>query len=229
MDEEFLAKITNKLKEELARTVQQTLSNTMEDEVAQGVAKVLEKRGLTEDDNVNQDLQKRLELIDQEIKTLKSETNRFEFNADENAINTLDAASDELYKVIKNGENATLKIMDIVESQMDKLSSKQEEIENCKDDVPEMADKINSFFEDLNNDLLKIMTALSFQDITGQQLKKFIDFINNIEGILADIYHSSEEEQENQEKENTSSTENKKTDTSSQNDVDSIISQYGLE
>ncbi|GEM_PF-2319709 len=231
MDEDFLARVTNKLKEELARTVKQTLSNSMEDEVAEGVAKVLEKRGLAS--SGNEDLQEKLEKIDLEIKHLKSETNRFEFKYEgDSDNNVLQEASGELDKIIKNGENATLKIMEIVESQMHKLSSQQEEIQNFKTSSPELASQMEAFCEELNNDLLKIMTALSFQDITGQQLKKFIDFIKNLENILADIYRSSEEEN-TQDSSNTSRVnESKSQDDSnltSQGDIDSLMSQYGLE
>ena len=45
--------------------------------------------------------------------------------------------------------------------------------------------------EQINNDLISIMTTLSFQDLTGQRVKKIIEALRKVEGIVFELYMST--------------------------------------
>jgi chemotaxis protein CheZ len=91
-------------------------------------------------------------------------------------------------------------------------------------------------------DLTEIMTTLSFQDLTGQRIKRIIEALKHIEAIVFDVYMSTglivkardeqpeknmdELEQETQER--VTKLKGPQTDAS-QSDVDDLLSQLGLE
>ena len=43
----------------------------------------------------------------------------------------------------------------------------------------------------LGDDLMRIMTTLSFQDLTGQRIKRIIEAIKKVEQIVLDLYLST--------------------------------------
>jgi chemotaxis protein CheZ len=50
---------------------------------------------------------------------------------------------------------------------------------------------LRAMSDTLNADLMSIMTTLSFQDLTGQRIKRIIGAIKNVETIVLDLYLST--------------------------------------
>lgn len=87
------------------------------------------------------------------------------------------------------------------------------------------------------------MTTLSFQDLTGQRIKRIIEALKRIEAIVFDVYMSTglivkahDQQPEKNMNELEQETHKKVTklkgpsrDAASQNDVDDLLSQLGLE
>ncbi len=67
-------------------------------------------------------------------------------------------------------------MMDVLSSQIRKLQGPQETI-----------DYIKTFKNDLEDDLIKIITAQAFQDLTGQTIKKVISLVSEIEEELVKV------------------------------------------
>lgn len=102
-------------------------------------------------------------------------------------------ASDQLQEVLKATETAAMSIMDIVESQLQCAEQDAEQLAALEQKFPEeKALRILSEHNaHLNQSLTSVLTALSFQDITGQRLKKVSDALQCIEKSVVDLYLSS--------------------------------------
>lgn len=102
------------------------------------------------------------------------------------AIKDMPSAIDRLQFVIEKTEEAANKTMGIVEKyilSMDELSSN---IRNVKE--PEASvEFLKKFKNELEDDLTEILTTQSFQDLTGQTLKKVITLVGDIEKELVGL------------------------------------------
>lgn len=131
-------------------------------------------------------------------------------------------AIDRLQFVIDKTEEAANKTMGIVEKyilSMDELSS---HIRNLKE-PEESVNYLKGFKNRLEDDLTEILTTQSFQDITGQVIKKVINLVGDIEEELVKLIATFGVKIE----------EGKKLDTMipekvSQEDVDDLLKEFGF-
>jgi len=98
-------------------------------------------------------------------------------------------ASDQLEAILRATEQATEQIMDLTEQSQNRLS----EMEKVVRSLPECGEKekLLSFLDETSKDFLGIITACSFQDITGQRVKKVVDTIKEIDKKLLELLVSS--------------------------------------
>jgi chemotaxis protein CheZ len=102
------------------------------------------------------------------------------------AITDMPNAVDKLQFVIEKTEEAANKTMGIVEKyilSMDDLSSNVRSLEGPEESVNYLKD----FKNGLEDDLTEILTTQSFQDITGQTIKKVISLVGEIEEELVKL------------------------------------------
>ena len=102
-------------------------------------------------------------------------------------------ASDQLDQILQTTEKATVDIMEIVEKHMELQMDASMQLQELRagNASPEA---INSLIESnnaLNQDLMQIMTTLSFQDLTGQRIKKIITALKKVEAITFDLFMST--------------------------------------
>lgn len=111
-----------------------------------------------------------------------------------NAEQLFSEASDQLDEILKTTENATTQIMDIVESQQEVQAESNNILHNLKsgDVTEEQLEQLQEMSDALQNDLIEIMTALSFQDLTGQRIKIIINALKKVEKIVFDLYLSTQ-------------------------------------
>lgn len=102
-------------------------------------------------------------------------------------------ASSQLAEVIESTKTATDSIMDIVELHMDYQAEAGGIIEALRkgEATPEQIDRLAHVNNALSNDLTNIMTTLSFQDLTGQRIKKVVFALDKIESTVVELYVSS--------------------------------------
>lgn len=99
------------------------------------------------------------------------------------AITEMPSAIDKLQFVIDKTEDAANKTMSIVEKYilgMDELASHIRKLREPEESVS----YIKNFKNNLEDDLTEILTAQSFQDITGQTIKKVIKLVSDMEDEL---------------------------------------------
>jgi len=103
-------------------------------------------------------------------------------------------------------------------------------------------DRLRQVNGDLGADLMRIMTTLSFQDLTGQRIKRIIEAIKKVEAIVFDLYLSTGiqlkaraeapdraiAELEAEAKEKVSALKGPQTKVK-QGDVDDLLAQLGLD
>ncbi len=102
------------------------------------------------------------------------------------AVTDMPSAIDKLQFVIDKTEDAANKTLNIVEKyvlEMDDLASHIRNLKEPEKSVTYLKDFKNS----LENDLTEILTAQSFQDITGQTIKKVIKLVGEIEEELVKL------------------------------------------
>jgi chemotaxis protein CheZ len=95
-------------------------------------------------------------------------------------------AADRLQYVIDRTEEAANKTMGVVEKyilRMDDLSAHIRKLEGPKETV----DYLKGFKNGLEDDLTEILTTQSFQDLTGQTIKKVIQLVGDIEKELVTL------------------------------------------
>ena len=98
-------------------------------------------------------------------------------------------AVDRLQYVIEKTEEAANRTMNIVEKyvlRMDDLAGHIRKIQG----PPETVEFLKQFKNGLEDDLTEILTTQSFQDLTGQTIKKVILLVNDIEGELVRLITS---------------------------------------
>lgn len=102
-------------------------------------------------------------------------------------------ASAQLAEVIESTRTATDSIMDVVELHMDYQAEAQGIIEALRGGTatPEQIDRLAHINGALGDGLTNIMTTLSFQDLTGQRIKKVVYALDKIESTVVELYVSS--------------------------------------
>ncbi len=170
------------------------LTEVVQKEVATVLADSL-SRALKEGEffrKVNADMREGLEQIYGEIRRAKREAAKRPKGGRETG-ELIEEASDQLDAILKSTEDATVRIMDIVERHQEMIGKSGELLAAFrsggarKDSVEELI-ALNDLHQ---TDLMEIMTALSFQDLTGQRIKKIIKALKRIEEIVFSVYLST--------------------------------------
>lgn len=139
-------------------------------------------------------------------------------------------ASQRLDQVIQATEKATFEIIALVERNM---SSPDELIAMFQKGVCDQESKETAtrLCQKLSEDLIEIMTCLSFQDLTGQRIKRVIDMLGKVQGMVAELYVSTGILMKAQEREPGQPLEELKKDAKakvSQSEVDDLLAQLNF-
>lgn len=109
-------------------------------------------------------------------------------------------ASSQLSAITRATEEATHKVISITERVMDTqemLSYKVKELKEVAalqvidgSAILKITKDIEAIVNQNNTDLVETLTALSFQDLTGQQIKKIVSLVQDVEGRILDLLMS---------------------------------------
>ena len=102
-------------------------------------------------------------------------------------------ATDQLDEVLKTTESATMSIMEIVERHLDMQEQNAELLTLVQKGTisPEQIAMLEDNNRQMGDDLNSVLTTLSFQDITGQRIKRVVTALNKIENTVVELYLSS--------------------------------------
>ena len=102
-------------------------------------------------------------------------------------------ASSQVAELVKATQAAAMNIMDLVEEQAKNAEAAGEIIRELKKEGPQSARlaELEEYNASLVTALEQVLTALSFQDITGQRLRKVTDALKHIESSVLELYLAS--------------------------------------
>ncbi|MDY0133048.1 MAG: protein phosphatase CheZ [Desulforegulaceae bacterium] len=183
MEEEILTKLASKLNKQVSRTIKETLEASIKKEVTAALGKALSDGEFYQ--SMTNEAQDGLNQLMTEINKLKKSTGIHYNNPNnESPGDIFHCAADKLSEIYSKTEDATFTVMDIVENQMELISEAENNNYLKNPDAPK------PILNQMNENMVRILTELSFQDIIGQEMKKVIDFIKNIEEIINKLYIS---------------------------------------
>ncbi|WP_029895935.1 protein phosphatase CheZ [Desulfohalovibrio reitneri] len=223
LQEKLLREMVQAVTNEVAGIVKAELGELVEKEVARALSRAVSEGDFLR--TMNQDMRQGLSDIYREISQARQGQEKLAEGAgDEQEL--LNQATGELDSVIQATEEASLKIMDIVEKQMEAASR----LEKMLADGPEGARELAS---GMNEQLMEIMTALSFQDLTGQRIRHAIETLKRVEGLVTDLYVSTglmleEHERDPEKAPEAVKRESRAKLVDGQEGCDDLLSQFGL-
>jgi len=242
-DDQIVREMMEKVSEDLAKNLKESIAEAVQKEISKSMSKTLLEGEFYR--RINIDLQNGLRDIYQEVAKAKKGPagTQVAVAVDANPDDLFNEASDQLDAIMRTTEKATQDIMDILEKTQETQSALANIIKafasgGVKKEQREELAEINNT---LGNDIMTIMTTLSFQDLTGQRIKIIIDTIKSVEKIVLDLYMSTglkikarEEapdktlEQLDQETESKMSELKGPTEKADQGDVDDLLASLGL-
>ena len=140
---------------------------------------------------VSKDIRSGLRDIYQQISTASHDQPQPDGQGQETRELFLEASS-QLTEVLKATESATMHIMEIVERHLDLQEQNAALLEKL--DGGQSAGALATLKKhnnQLGDDLTTLLTTLSFQDITGQRIKRVVRALEQIESMVVELYISS--------------------------------------
>mgnify|MGYP006294755137 CR=1 FL=1 len=246
--DEIIQSMMDKVTDQMVESLKQSITAAVEKEISNSLSKAMLEGEFYR--RVNADLQASLKDIYKEIKTAKYGGPNHSPPAQPSQVDAgelFDKASDQLDAVLQTTEKAAVDIMETVEKLQEMQATVSGIVTSLESGGVRKRDreKLKEINDVLGNDLLQIMTTLSFQDLTGQRIKIIIETIKKVERIVLDVYMSTglmikaretkpEESEKDFEKlkEEAESTVNKLKGPqleASQDSVDDLLSSLGLD
>jgi len=182
-----MRELMQRVADQLTADLRETLATAVEREISKSLSGALLEGEFYR--RVNDDLQKGFKEIYQEIKVAKN-LNGPAPVLSEDPDELFSRASNQLDAILQTTESATVKIIDTIENLQtlsDTLAGIVKSFEKGGVSKAER-ESLASINNTLSQDLMSIMTTLSFQDLTGQRIKIIIETIKKIEKIVLDVY-----------------------------------------
>ena len=234
LSQELLTRITAKAED----TIREVISSALTEEINRALT-----RALTEGEfyrSISTDLQEGLKSIYREINAAAVINGNSSTSQTTDTDEIFSEASKQLNEILQTTEKATENIMAVVEKHLDRNDQTLVVLNSLSADHPQL-DALRSGAEELGADLMKIMTTLSFQDLTGQRIKRIVTALQQIERVVFELYMAtglsmkameanpdqSVEEIRQASKARASELKGPQTEAS-QTDVDDLLSQLGL-
>jgi chemotaxis protein CheZ len=242
-DTDFVERLMDKVIADVADSLKESIVATVEHEVTKTLS-----RSLVESEfyrRLSDEMRSGLQEIYKEINAAARSGSEPEPATDKRQADQLfHEAAAQLDQILQTTEKATTEIMDIVEKHLDLQAASNQILHGLKSGgvSKEHLQQLRDQSDLLNQDLISIMTSLSFQDLTGQRIKRIIEAIKKVEQIVLDLYLSTGlkikaraeepekdiEQLEVEAKQKVSELKGPQSGVA-QNNVDDLLAQLGLE
>ena len=236
LSQELLNRITTKAES----TIREVISAALTEEINRALTMALTEGEFYR--SISTDLQDGLKSIYREINAAATSSAPEPPTAPPVADEMFSEASTQLGAILQTTEKATESIMTLVEKHLDQTERSTALLESlaARDASPEIAE-LRAGQQALSEDLMEIMTTLSFQDLTGQRIKRIVAALRQIEKVVFELYMATglsmkamEQNPEQSVEEIRQASKARATElkgpqaASSQTDVDDLLSQLGL-
>lgn len=244
-DDELLERLLEKIVQEVVPDLRESIGATIEKEVARTLSRALLESEFHK--RLNQEMRDGLQDIYKEIVQAAKHGSEQTAEGDggrHQADQLFQEAAQQLDNILQTTESATSEIMDIVEKHMELQAECAAILDGLPGGYagPKEVTRLKSANAALGEDLMRIMTTLSFQDLTGQRIKRIITAIKKVEQIVLDLYLSTGlqiraqaqapdrniEDLKAEAKQKVSELKGPQSDVK-QGDVDDLLAQLGLD
>lgn len=176
--------------EDLVKNVRDTVSRTIRKKLKTSLSQAWGDGEFYK--RLNDDMLSGLQKIFREIKTAKKD-DQLASALDKDAGQLLSEATQQLDEILISTEEATGAIMDTVEKHQDMLEDIRALADKAENEKLSATDveKWREFLDTMDQDLTGVLTALSFQDLTGQRVKKVLNVLQTIEATVFELYMST--------------------------------------
>ena len=176
--------------EDLVKSVRDTVSRTIRKKLKTSLSQAWGDGEFYK--RLNDDMLTGLQKIFREINSAKKD-DQLAATPDKDAGELLSEATQQLDEILISTEEATGTIMDTVEKHQNLLEEIRALTGKAEKEKLSAADieKWREFLATMEQDLTGVLTALSFQDLTGQRVKKVLNVLQTIEATVFDLYMST--------------------------------------
>ena len=187
--EEVLERVLSRVSEKVAESVKQTVTDAVQRELSSTMTKVMVESEFYR--QVNEEMRSGLRGIYREISSASKAEEGEDSTAQTQQL--FKDATKQIEEIMQTTLEATEQIMETVEL----LQSQQEEagaiIASLAVDAGSEKGlaRLDTLNQSLESSLTDIVTELSFQDLTGQRLKKVVKAITSIRETVFDLYVST--------------------------------------
>lgn len=240
--DQMVEAVMERVSAQVAESIKDVITNTVEQALTTNLTRALLESEFYR--RLSEDMREGLQSIYKEISSAaKKENGGADVSPQAQTNQLFSEASMQLDEVRVTLEEATGKIMDILELQMVLRTKAVSHLQDLSARYGNDKDvkALLTLEDNLGNSLTDIMTHLSFQDLTGQRIKRIINAIQRIEATVLDLYLSTgliiKAREENPEEDFDALEAKSKqkvselkgpTRDASQNDVDDLLAQLGL-
>lgn len=188
----IVKRVMKDLSEEFFKGLQRSINRRVRKELKAALIKEVEQSEFYR--VLNEDMMHGLQGIYRQITHATEQKNASTLSQDKEATDRiLSDASRQLDEILVTTEEATLNIMNTVEKHMEL----QEKVGTILSEAQtrglnqEKLTRLQTINQELTEDLMHIISMLSFQDLTGQRIKKIVAALQTIEKTVFDLYMST--------------------------------------
>lgn len=190
--EQMLEEVMEKVASQVSENIKEVVTASIETELTGNMTRALLESEFYR--RLSDDMRFGLQSIYKQIKSAaEKENGGLSPSAQTEANKLFSEASEQLDEVRITLEEATNNIMDVLEQQMEMRVKATEHLQNLASQYGDNQDvtALIGLEESLGENLTQILTTMSFQDITGQRIKKIIAALQSIESTVFDLYMST--------------------------------------
>lgn len=192
--EDLMRRIMGEVTEKLTADLREVLSAALEKQISTALTQSLLESEFYR--RISDDMRSGLKKIYKEINAAAKNTPLSEESAASEkarADKLFHEASEQLSAVLQQTEKATEDIMEILERHMDTQAESEQLLKKLREEGASEAelDRLVGINRHLGEDLNNIMLSLSFQDLTGQRIKRAVSALKEIESTVVEMYLST--------------------------------------
>ncbi|MBI4804149.1 MAG: protein phosphatase CheZ [Desulfovibrio sp.] len=187
----MIENLMDRYMDEMVENLKTAITQAVENELSKSLTRSLLQGEFYK--RMSDDMRQGLQSIYKELSSARQEDGTEIVKEKKRADQLFSEAADQLDKILSTTEQATGEIMDIVERHMEMQAKSNQILHSLKSGgvTKDQLQDLRQMSDTLNADLMSIMTTLSFQDLTGQRIKRIIGAIKNVEAIVLDLYLST--------------------------------------
>lgn len=190
-DDKLIQELMSKVSDQMVESLKTSIQAAVEKEISKSLSKALLEGEFYR--RINDELQGGLKEIYKEISAAKRTNGGAAVVVEGNTDELFTEAADQLDEILRTTEQAAVEIMDIVEKLQEMQITLGAIVDGMNTGGVTKADRLK--LEDINSalgqDLMNIMASLSFQDLTGQRIKRIITALKTVEKLVLDMVMST--------------------------------------